>query len=197
MKPSIVLAIALLSGSIPLAAQQGSAGTATSQGPFVNIPKSFTVSPSIPKTFAVSPAFTIYAQQAANCPAVLSAQHLSDGSVILTSRSHPKGIGQWLHITLNVHQGAIATLAVHGFSNKGRMTETSLGSSPDAVRTVTVYLAPAQNIQVSGNIWAPDLTAVASIDLVSLNYDDGTSWSAPSGRTCRVTPDPMMLISGR
>jgi hypothetical protein len=186
MKPLIVLAIALLSGSIPLAAQQGSAGVATGQGPIVNLPKNFTASPTV----------TIYAQQAANCPAVLSARHLSDGSVILTSRSHPKGLGQWLHVTLNIQQGAIATLAVHGFSNHARMTETSLGSSPDAVRNVTVYLAPAQG-QAGGSIWAPELTAVASIDLVSLKYDDGSSWSAQDGHTCRVTPDPMMLVSGR
>jgi hypothetical protein len=128
---------------------------------------------------------------------MFTAQHLSDGSVIRTGRTHPKGIGQWMHVMLNVHQGAIATLAVHGFSNKGRATETSLDSSPDAVRTVTVYLAPAQNSQAAANIWAPELTAVASIDLVSLKYDDGTSWSAPSGLTCNVTPDPLMLITAR
>jgi len=187
MKPSIMLAIVLLSGSIPLAAQQGSSGAAAGQGPVVNIPKNFTASPTI----------TVYAlQQADNCPAMLSARHLSDGSVILTSRSHPKGLGQWLHIALNVHQGAIATFAVHGFSNRGRITETSLGSSPDAVRNVTVYLASAQN-EAGGSIWAPELTAVTSIDLVSLKFDDGTSWSGQDGHTCRVTPDPMMLVSGR
>jgi hypothetical protein len=102
-----------------------------------------------------------------------------------------------MHITLNTPQGGIATLAVHGFSNKGRMTETDGKNGPDAVRTVTVYLAAAQNSQVAGNVWAPELTAVTSIDLVSLSYDDGTKWTAASGQTCRVTPDPMMLISGR
>jgi hypothetical protein len=132
---------------------------------------------------------------------VFSARHLSDGSVIRTGNgtglAHPKGIGQWLHVTLNIHQGGIATLAVHGFSNKGRMTEASQSGSADAVRTVTVYLAEAQDSQAAGNIWAPELTAVTSIELVSLKYDDGSSWSAPSGQACRVTPDPMMLISGR
>jgi hypothetical protein len=188
MKPSVVLAIALLSGPIPLAAQQGAGGRNTmSLGTVGNTPKNFTAPSTI----------TIYAQQMpTNCPAMLSARHLSDGSVILTSRSHPKGIGQWLHIALNTHQGAIATLAVHGFSNKGRMTEASLGSSPDAVRNVTVYLAPAQD-QAGGSVWAPELTAVTSIDLVSLKYDDGSSWSAQDGHTCRVTPDPMMLITAR
>jgi hypothetical protein len=191
MRPSIVLAIALLSGSLPLAAQQASAGVAGGQASFGVI----THVPSYaPQTWVVFP-------QLANCPAMLSASHLADGSMIRTGmrtgRTHPKGIGQWLHITLNAPKGAIATLAVHGFSNKARMTETNLGSSPDAVRTVTAYLSPAQNGQAAGNIWAPELTAVTSIDLVSLSYDDGTNWSAPSGHICRVTPDPLMLISGR
>jgi hypothetical protein len=196
MKPTVVLAIALLSGSLPLAAQQGAAGVT---GPRTNFPLpgmqgqncTYISSPSNPL-----PLSNCW-QQVPVCPALFMAQHLSDGSMIRTGRAHPKGIGQSLHITLNVHQGAIATLAVHGFSNKGRMTQASLGTSPDAVRTVTVYLAPAQNSQAAANIWAPELTAVTSIDLVSLKYDDGTSWSAPTGQTCQVTPDPMMLITAR
>jgi hypothetical protein len=196
MKPTIAFVIALLSGSFPLIAQQASPGVAGQQANFPlpamqgqNCVYSGTLSgPQKPMQCG---------QGVPACPAMFTARHLSDGSVIRTSRAHPKGIGQWMHVTLNVHQGAIATLAVHGYSNKGRATETSLDSSPDAVRTVTVYLAPAQNSQPAGDVWAPELTAVSSIDLVSLNYDDGTSWSASSGQTCKVTPDPMMLISGR
>jgi hypothetical protein len=187
MKLSIVLAIALLSGSFPLVAQQSnvsggqsSLGLLTTTGPNKSTLQVYQLPATTP-----------------NCPAMFTARHLSDGSMVRTGGTHPKGPGQSLHVTLNVSQGAIATLAVRGFSNKGRMTETSLGSAPDAVRTVTTYLAATPNGQAGGNVWAPDLTAVASIDLVSLKYDDGTSWSAPSGKTCHVTPDPMMLITAR
>jgi hypothetical protein len=196
MKPSIVLAIALFWGSIPLAAQ-ASAGVSGVQGSTFGVAGvqgggcvsigSASGPLSAPKC----------GQGVAACPAIFTARHLSDGSMIRTGRTHPKGIGQRLHVTLNVPHGAIATLAVHGFSNKGRMTETDSGSSPDAVRKVTVYLAPAPNGQAGGDLWAPGLTAVTSIDLVSLSYDDGSSWNAQDGHACRVTPDPMMLISGR
>jgi len=140
-------------------------------------------------------------EQAANCPAAMNASHLSDGSVLRTSngtgRNHPAGIGQWLHITLHIPRGAFATLEVHGYSNKARMTQTGWGGSSDAVRRVTSYMAAGSNGQSTADIWAPELTAVTSIDLVSLSYDDGTSWKAQDGRACSVTPDPLMLISGR
>ncbi|MGP8252418.1 MAG: hypothetical protein ACLQHF_10310 [Terracidiphilus sp.] len=191
MRPSIVLAIALLSGSLPLAAQQGSAGATASQGPVVNIPKNFTVSPTI----------TIYAQQAANCPVALNASHLADGSMIRTAgragSAHPNGIGQWLHITVMTPTVSTAQLKVRGYSDKAHMTQTGSKNGPDAVRTVIVSFRDMPNGQTEGNVWVPGLTAVDSLYLISLTYVDGTSWNAPGGQECRVTPDPLMLISGR
>jgi hypothetical protein len=192
MKPSVVLAIAFLSGSSSLAGQQVTGGQTNFVIPGMQGQNCVFIGPLSGPQKPMQ-----CGQGVPACPAMFTVQHLSDGTMIRTGRAHPKGLGQSLHVTLNVHQGAIATLAVHGYSNKGRATEASLGSSPDAVRTVTVYLAPAQNSQTAANIWAPELTAVSSIDLVSLNYDDGTNWSAPSGQTCRVTPNPMMLITAR
>jgi hypothetical protein len=192
MKPTITLAIAILSGSIPLAAQQVTGGQANFVLPNMQGQNCVFIGPLSGPQKTMKCGLGVPA-----CPAIFTAQHLSDGTMIRTGRNHPRGIGQSLHVTLNIHQGATATLAVHGFSNEGRATKANLNSSPDAVRTVTVYLASSQNSQAAGNLWAPELTAVSSIDLVSLSYDDGSNWSAPGGQTCRVTPDPMMLISGR
>lgn len=223
MKPSFTFAIALLIASFPVAAQQGSAGASGGKATFgvagqlapsqssgqqshgcfsiqsdsgpVSTPKC-----GAPVTITSLQALATFAQ-AGSCPAAFSARHLSDGSMIRTAnghgRTHPKGLGQWLHITLHTSRGAVATLAVHGYSNKARMTETNMGGSPDAVRTVTAYLTPAPNGEAGGELWAPELTAVSSIDLISLSYDDGSSWNAKDGQRCRVTPDPLMLISGR
>lgn len=185
MKPLSTLVIALLFGSIPLAAQQGSYGTTGQFYSCITGPTSS--SQSAPHC----------GPQVPPCPAMLKARHLADGSMIRAGLAHPKGIGQWLQISLDKPKATSATLTVHGFSNQGRVTWTGGGNGPDAVRTVTVSLAPAQNGQAAGAFWAPGLTAVDSLDLISLNYSDGTSWSAASGQTCRVTPDPLMLISGR
>ena len=192
MKLSFVLAIALFSGSIPLAAQQGSAGAAG--GGVFRIGSDNSTQPAQQSPPAPS-----------LCPAVLTAQYLSGGSMIRTGiragLTHPKGIGQWLQINLmprsDKARATGATLAVHGFSKKGRITQTDGKGGPDAVRTVSVSLAPAPNGQVAGVFWAPGLTAVSSIDLISLAYSDGGSWNAAKGQACSVTPDRLMLITAR
>jgi hypothetical protein len=189
MKLPFALAIALLSGSITLAAQQGSAGGQAPFG-FSRLQPDNSIQ-SGPQVLPVLPA----------CPAFFTARHLPDGSMILTGRTHPKGIGQWLHISMMPMPGKPkvtgATLAVRGYSGKGRMTETDGIDGPDAVRTVTVVFVSAPNGQAEGDAWAPGLTAVASLDLMAVAYSDGSSWNVPGGHTCRITPDPLMLISGR
>lgn len=192
MKPSIVLAIALLSGSIPLAAQQASAGVSGGQA-------SSGVVTRVPPVIITTQDFV---QLLASCPAMMSVSHLADGSMIRTGRAHPESIGQWLHVTIMAPIAASATLKVRGYSDKAHMTQTDSKngpnkSGPDAERTVTVSFRDMPNEQAEGNVWAPGLTAVDSLYLISLTYVDGTRWNAPGDRTCRVTPDPMMPISGR
>ncbi len=132
----------------------------------------------------------------------MNVSHLADGSMIMTGRAHPGGIGQWMHITVMTPTVSTASLLVRGYSDKGHMTQADSKnapskSGPDAVRAVTVSLRDMPDGQATGTFWAPGLTAVDSINLVSLTYSDGSSWSAPAGHTCQVTPDPLMLISGR
>jgi hypothetical protein len=198
MKSSIVLTIALISVSLPLAAQQEPDATEGQREPAVRIVQ-------------MSPTTIRILQDAENCPAILNIQHLSDGSMIRTSNgtghTHPSGIGQWLHITIMTPTVATATLLVRGFSDKARVTQADNKSGagtagpnangPNATRTVTVTFPETGNGQATGNVWVPGLTAVDSIDLTSMTYVNGNTWSAPSGHTCSVTPDPLMLISGR
>jgi hypothetical protein len=46
-------------------------------------------------------------------------------------------------------------------------------------------------------VWAPGLTAVVSIELMSVKYSDGSTWTPAQGKTCRVAPDPLMLVTQR
>jgi hypothetical protein len=41
------------------------------------------------------------------------------------------------------------------------------------------------------------MTAVLSIVVNSVTYDDGSTRSFSAQDNCRVTPDPLMLVSGR
>jgi hypothetical protein len=137
-----------------------------------------------------------------SCPVSMRAQHLSDGSLVKTRDSHPSGIGQWLHLSLasrDSKQIAKATLRVRGFSPKGRVTQTGLGKDQafDAMRTLTVVLAAAADRSAAADFRVPDMTAVGRIDLESLEYSDGSTWKTSGASSCRVAPDPEMLITMR
>ncbi|HKN21447.1 MAG TPA: hypothetical protein VJX73_08520 [Terracidiphilus sp.] len=135
-----------------------------------------------------------------SCPVSMRAQHLPDGNLVKTRDSHPSGIGQWLHLSLvsrDSKQIAKATLRVRGFSAKARVTQTGPGGDQafDAIRTLTVALTAAANRSASVDFRVPGMTAVGRIDLESLEYSDGSTWKNGGASSCRVVPDPEMLIT--
>ena len=148
------------------------------------------------------------------CPVSMEAKHLADGSLVQTSSAHPKGIGQWLSLSLNnaasdEKQIATATFVVHGVKPTGHVTQAlSLANGPDtATQTVTVPVwvkphqaAPANSWagqEAHANLWVPGMSAVDRIQLQALAYTDGSSWKAADGQACSVIPDPKMLITSR
>jgi len=137
-----------------------------------------------------------------SCPVSMRAQHLSDGNLVKTRDGHPSGIGQWLHLSLvsrDSRQITRATLRVRGFSPRARVTQTGPGGDPafDAMRTLTVAFAAGADRSASADFRVPGMTAVGRIDLESLEYSDGSTWKIGDASTCRVTPDPEMLITSR
>lgn len=135
------------------------------------------------------------------CPVSLRAQHLADGSLLQAGNSHPRGIGQRLHLTLADHRSSqivTAKVTIHGMSNKGRITQAAASDgSSDAVSTLNVQFSAASPGSVAGDVRVPGMTAVERIDLDSVAYADGSVWSFAGQQACHVTPDPLMLIAGR
>ncbi|MGA3333034.1 MAG: hypothetical protein ABSC62_02600 [Terracidiphilus sp.] len=133
------------------------------------------------------------------CPVGVRVSHLSDGRTIKTGMAHPKGLGQRLHLTLTSPDSrsiASATVNVRGRTAKGRMEQA--GKDNDAalpVRTLTVPFTAGADRTASADVWAPGLTAVSSVELISVAFGDGTTWTRAQGKTCQVTPDPLMLIT--
>ena len=138
------------------------------------------------------------------CPFSIEASHLSDGNIIKTGADHPRGVGQRLHLKLiNPDQRTIASATVNlrGWTAKGRTEQLGqMGSSADSslgVRTLTIPFTPGADRTASADVWAPGLTAVVSVELLSVKYSDSSTWTPAQGRTCRVTPDHLMLITLR
>lgn len=146
------------------------------------------------------------------CPVSMQASHLSDGSMIRTGPAqpqgaHPKDVGQRLHLTLfSPDQRAIASavVKVRGWTARSRMERASTGPNPSVgpnrgqtMRTLTVRFTAGENRSATADLWAPGLTAVSSIELWSVAFTDGSSWEPANGSACRVSPDPIMPITGK
>jgi hypothetical protein len=140
------------------------------------------------------------------CPVSMQASHLSDGNIIktgtdLSKANHAKGVGQRLHLKLKSPDQrtiASATVNLRGWTAKGR--KARVGSSDDAaleVKTLTVPFTPDADRTVSADVWVPGLTAIVSVELLSVKYSDGSTWMPVQGQTCRVAPDLLMLVTQR
>ena len=161
-----------------------------------------TPAPSAPQTstiFVVPPAH-------AACPVGIRAEYAGLAEAMRVARSYPRGIGQALHLTitrtkLDSGQPAKARFIVHGLSAKGRAIQTGSGLNQglpsDLEKTYEVPLTAVQDGMWSVDLWVSDVTTVQSINLVSVAYSDGSTWTPSDGKVCRTVPDPMMLVGNR
>jgi len=90
-----------------------------------------------------------------------------------------------------------ATVTVQGSNGKARMQPLDGDSGVNAAnvkRTISVDLQNWGEPGVSGDIRLPGFTSAGMVYLQSITYDDGSTWKVSARETCRVAPDPLMLI---
>jgi hypothetical protein len=133
------------------------------------------------------------------CPVGLRAQHISDGMMVNTRDGKKQETSQRLQLSFSKasHPIARATVNVSGWTMESRLepataeaAKRGTGQSPVAVRTLTVPVTDG-----AADVWVPGLTGVSSIELVSLEYADGSTWTPSGADSCRFAPDPLMLIA--
>jgi hypothetical protein len=93
-------------------------------------------------------------------------------------------------------------VAVQGFAfTPGMINATTLqarkGQKGSSQVTRTIYIVFQAGTSVAADIVVDGVSATQTIDLVSLTYADGSSWKLADGASCRIAPDPLMLISAR
>ncbi len=201
MKPVSALYLVLF-GAMSLAAQTaptqvGPRGTPSMEGPATvttynsDTQKTTTIVVPVPASSGV-------------CPVSVHAQQSSTATAMEVDSSRPKGLAQLLHLTLakqpDSSRIARATVTVRGLLPKTRATLTpmTLGSDPsDATRTLDVAFPAGSDKNASADLWVPGMSAVYSIDLVSVTYADGSTWKLAAGKTCHTPIDGVMLVGGR
>ena len=143
------------------------------------------------------------------CPVDMRARQRMGGEMVAVDKNGVKRrvFAQRLRLFLNDlrpaekdRKIASATVTVHGSGVKARLApvgEESAGArdSGSLERTLTVGLANWGEAGVSGDFGLPGFTSASRVDLDSITYSDGTVWKLSGNETCRVAPDPMMLIN--
>jgi hypothetical protein len=134
----------------------------------------------------------------ASCPVSMHALQGS-GSGLLAVKNQPpvSGVAQHIHLVLGSRQTAkvaSAKVIVHGYSGKSRMEQASSNQEGDLTQTIIVSFTPEDN-GVAADLMLQGFTAVSSIRLQSIAYNDGSTWKVGGAQMCRVAPDPLMLVS--
>jgi len=138
------------------------------------------------------------------CPVAMFAKQRSDGGLLDADRTQQPQQGPMQNINLTLapyRKGAEisqATVRVQGLTPRVRAVAADPFAIGPAEITRTLHLSFNQQ-DADGR--AADLalrgfTSVSFIELVSLTYADGSTWKQGE-QTCRVAPDPMMLIGAR
>lgn len=114
----------------------------------------------------------------------------------------PPHIGQRIALTLkDTHPSQIvsALVRVRGLNGKDRIMPTPAGTEQDwnAVTNLNVKFGSENDGSVSADLRVAGFTAVHSVELIRVTYADGSRWNRSGSQTCRVQPDPLMLITER
>jgi hypothetical protein len=88
-----------------------------------------------------------------------------------------------------------AAVTVHGSNGKPTLRPINSEAKPsDRELSLTVSLAAWGEPGVSGDFRLPGFISADRIDLQSVTYEDGSTWKLSGGESCRVAPDPIMLV---
>ena len=155
-----------------------------------------------PATAYVIPAFS-----GSSCPVSMRAEHRSGGSLVTTGGSTPDKIAQHIRLILDetglASRVTAATVTVRGTNGKWRIVTASQAeaqpqpASPYISTTLNpVFLKNGDQTEFT-DLDLPGFTSVKAIRLDSVTYADGSTWTPAEGKSCRVDPDPLMLVSSR
>jgi hypothetical protein len=180
MKPSALASLVFLLGSTIVVAQ-GANDTAPGQAR----PAS--------QTFSVSAATS-------SCPVSLRALQGTGGGLVAVHNAKPmSGPSQHIHLVLSDTKSAVLTakVVVRGLSGKNQILQTSGNGRFDLTKTLDVRFVSEDDSQTAADLILPGFTSVQSVELESIRYQDGSTWTFAGREACRVAPDPFMLVGSR
>jgi hypothetical protein len=91
-----------------------------------------------------------------------------------------------------------ATITVRGHSGKSRIENASVAKDASLLaRTLDVRMSSETSSEDFVNLVLPGFTSVTSIELNTITYGDGSTWTVSGQKSCHVAPDPFMLVADK
>ncbi|MHB1937693.1 MAG: hypothetical protein ACYCOR_14035 [Acidobacteriaceae bacterium] len=90
-------------------------------------------------------------------------------------------------------------LTAYGLNSRGQLTpaRTTADDSSTIHKTVDLKLKVNPKSNASADIFLAGFTSVTLINVDSIRYANGSTWTPSAAHTCHVVPDAAMLISRR
>ena len=136
------------------------------------------------------------------CPVQMQARHeLGLHTVFVGSHPTPEPTGMPLKFVLTSPRKdpiTFANITLLGLNGKSHVVQaSSVDSSPDMEKTMSVRLEPGEGRNSVADLIAPGFVVVNSIELNSITFASGSTWKFAGNQLCQVTPDPLMLVSAQ
>jgi hypothetical protein len=133
---------------------------------------------------------------ATGCPVGFYAGH-SDSLTQLRADEAIRGVSQSLNVRMDNSSPrdiVSAQITVHGLSQRSRLTPAE-GVRSDLTKHIELNLAVDAGKHSAKDVRIYGFTSIQRIDLDSLTYADGTTWTASDGHHCSVVPNGLMLVA--
>lgn len=194
------LTLLILLGSTCVAAQTDSNG---SRGFAVLVPMVDSGSGAPGKQILQMPGHVVVPADS-GCPVAMSARQASGGELMKAAsgqRQTGDGPGQRINLGFSGGKSAqllAATVRVRGLTPATRAlpAEQTTSGANQATRTLHLTFGDDAAVERAAELVLRGFTSVSYVDLVSLTYADGSTWTQGE-QVCRVRPDPLMLIGAR
>lgn len=142
-------------------------------------------------------------QPSVNCPVEMWAQRQTGIGQLLgipTDSNRQTGPVQELRVTFTnsaLAQMVGMRITVYGLNSKGQLSPAT-AAEPSAInKIIDLKLNAGPQSQTSADLLLPGFTSVTFISVDSIRYAGGSKWTPSAAHSCRVIPNPGMLISSR
>jgi hypothetical protein len=145
--------------------------------------------------------FQLPAATDGGCPVGLIAERRSDMMMLRTGDTRRNSSAHGLHITFdrrNQPQIESVEITVYGITSKSRILPAATSSSNDEVsKAFKLQRTKGSEGLQDGLVWMHKVGSLTRVELTSITYADGTTWSKSKSSQCHAVPSALLLISSK